>query len=60
MRTGPMSEIRSDLRVRGIARVRVDSSKTFGSDSLIRSDYEHWIRASIFILYRCTQESKAI
>ena len=37
-----MSKIRSDLRVRGIARVRGDRSKTSGSDSKIRSDFGHF------------------
>ena len=51
-----MSEITSDLRVRGrgfiskirvrgVARVRGDSSRSSGSDSRIRSDFRHWTRA---------------
>ena len=55
---GPISRITSDLRVRGrgfiskirvrgIARVRGDSSRSSGSDSRIRSDFRHWTRAIV-------------
>jgi len=58
---GPMSKITSDLRVRGrgfiskirvrgIARIRGDSSKSSGSDSGIISDFRHWTRASVLLL----------
>ena len=54
---GPMSKIRSDLRVRtrGFTNVTCDSSyasdsyftnKPSGSDSKFRSDFRHWTRAT--------------
>ena len=53
---GPMSEMTSDLRVRGRGIITVTSNPSYaadsyftnkgsGSDSKIRSDFRHWTKA---------------
>ena len=65
-----MSKIRSDSRVRtrGFTTITSNSSydydsyftnKASGSDSRIRSDFRHWIRANFHVMYNEEKCSKS-